>query len=441
MAVPRGQLKNPKLKKAGARQLQVIPELRKGRIPCHKCPLDLPNVQKVKPAIPKDVLLVAIGLHSGKREQEVLAPFVGDGGALLRHEFNEAGLYAGDVRLADRPNSGRVYNPDDPRIRVGFANLTRCRPQNDEGDFGTDTKEWRKAADHCWSYLMPDLIGDYPVLLLGSKVLQRFVGDKGASITRLRGLRHQLPNGRTYFVTWHPIGAKRHYEDHGSTRQLEEFSRDIRNVVNYVLQLTKPPRIKLHVFHDPGDARQFLKEFAKVKTPWAYDIEAWDAGAFPSRKWVATDPYHPDFRVRGVAFAWKSNEGAWIELRPWENRKEEAAKLLGPVFASPAEKYDFNGTYDEEGLVYNGWVPRVRRRTCDGMLALLAANMGGLGGYSLARATVDLLDEPQYWEVDKSRVERIKTDTLAEAAVRDTISTLKLAKKKLIPRLRRGQYI
>ena len=32
---PRGKLKNPKIKKSV--QLQVIPHLRKGRIPCHGC--------------------------------------------------------------------------------------------------------------------------------------------------------------------------------------------------------------------------------------------------------------------------------------------------------------------------------------------------------------------------------------------------------------------
>jgi len=95
VAVPKGTLKNPKLKK-GARQLQVIPSLRAGRSPCHKCPLDKPNIQKVKPTIPKNPLLVAVGLHSGKREQEVLAAFVGDGGAMLRNEFNRFGLFAGN---------------------------------------------------------------------------------------------------------------------------------------------------------------------------------------------------------------------------------------------------------------------------------------------------------------------------------------------------------
>lgn len=440
MAVPRGTLKNPKLKK-DARQLQVIPSLRAGRSPCHKCPLDKPYIQKVKPTLPKNPLVVAVGLHSGKKEQKVLAAFVGDGGALLRHEFNKYGLFAGEIRLPDGPNTGIVYDPHDPKIRVGFANLTRCRPQNDEGDFGTNTPEWQEAADRCWSYLMPDLIGSYPILLLGAQVLKRFTGDKGAAITRYRGLRHQLSNGRTFFVTWHPIGAKRHYEDFKSRRQLDEFSRDIKNVADYVLQRVKPPKIKVHVFHDPGDARKFLREFAKVKTPWAYDIETYDAKQFPSRKSVSVDPCHPDFRVRGIAFAWKTNEGAWIELRPWEDRKEDAAKLLGPVFSSPAEKYDFNGHFDEEALIYNSWIPRIRRRTCDGMLALLAINGGGLGGFSLARATVDILGEPQYWDVDKGRIEQIKTDTLAEAAVRDTISTFKLCRNKLIPKLRNEDYV
>ena len=193
-----------------------------------------------------------------------------------------------------------------------------------------------------------------------------------------------------------------------------------------VLGREKLPEIRVDVFEDLDKAKGMLRSLEKHKRPWSFDVETYDAGQFPSRKHVAVDPFHPDFRVRGVAMAWGPDRGAWIELKPWDDRRDRARQILSPVFETVAEKWGFNGGFDDNALVYNGWVRRIANRSDDAMLRLIAVNAGGQRGFTQERLVVELLGEPQYWVIDKSRMERLTTQKVSQSAVRDACSTFKL---------------
>lgn len=395
-------------------------------VPCDKCPLNSPDRPKVNPILVPDPILGVVGLAPGETENQKLAPFVGPAGELLRTEGTKVGLPFGTTKY-----------PFDGEIKISIANLTRCRPDNDN----FDSKEWKKASGWCWKYLTKDTEGDYPLLLLGSEPLQKFLADKSARVSKLRGLWQTMSSGRQVFSTWHPAYVLREMRRVGeNSTALKQFRRDLEKVADRIHGREKLPDIKYDIFQNPGEAKDFLEHFARYPKPWVFDIETYDAVEYPSRKHVGTDPFHPDFRVRGIGFAWKPDRGAYIELKPWDQWRAQAAELLSPAFASPALKWAFNGTFDEEGLIYNKWIKQMVNRRGDGLMGVLAINAGGMPNFTLERCVVDILGEPQYWGIDKTTIRDLPLEKVAEDAVRDCCSTLKLM-KILHQRLRDGQYI
>ncbi len=391
---------------------------KKPKHPCDKCTLNHPDRPKVPPWIPSLAKVhppfAVVGLAPGGIEEQELVTFWGPAGQCLRTELK------------------RAFAMPIDQVCI-MANLTRCRPPGD--DF--ESKVWDKAVSCCSAFLNTDIAGDFPLLLLGSEPLQKLFKDKSHRVTRMRGLWHRLPNRRDVFSTWHPSFVIRSGEDSVPAKQ---FRRDILRFSDRIMKREKLPDIKVEIFRTPGEAAPFLSHLERHSKGWVFDIETYDAIEYPSRKMVAVDPCHPDFRVRGVAIAWKPDRGAWIELMPWEHQKAEAARLLAPVFGNGVPKGAFNGSFDEEGLVYPGWVPRIANRQGDGMLSLLAINAGGLPNFSLDRAIVDVLDEPQYWSPEKGTMAKLEIEQVAEYAVRDACSTLKVI-SLAESRLRQSDYV
>jgi len=394
--------------------------------PCDKCPLNSPDRPKISPALVQDPILGVVGLAPGDTENQQKIVFVGPAGQLLRSEGQRAGLPIGTTQY-----------PLALDIKISIANLTRCQPDNDN----FEDPKWKKAMGYCWKFLEHDIAGDYPLLALGSQPLQKILGDKSARVSKMRGLWHTLPSGRQIFSTWHPSYVLREVRRVGEeSTALRQFRRDLQRVVDRISGQEKLPDIKYDIFKDPGEAKPFLTELAKYNKPWVFDIESFDAQECPSRRSVGTDPFHPDFRVRGIGFAWKPDRGAYVELTSWDQWRRQAAEIFGPAFASPALKWAFNGTFDEEGLVYNGWVPEINNRRGDGLMGVLSINAGGLPNFTLERCVVDILGEAQYWGVDKSLIRELPLEKVAESAVRDCASTYKLV-KIVHQRLINGQYI
>lgn len=185
--------------------------------------------------------------------------------------------------------------------------------------------------------------------------------------------------------------------------------------------------MNIDVYADLASAAPFLRGLAALGTPWTFDIESYDGAAYPSRKEVSTNPHHPDFRVRGVAFATAKDRGAYVDLVSDEQSVDvEGLAALRAAFASDAEKRAFNGGFDENGLVYTGWVPVIRNRTGDGMLSMIALGDGTHVNVKLETGITVLLRQPYHWDEDKSLMRDIPLGVVAAGAVRDACYTHEL---------------
>lgn len=197
---------------------------------------------------------------------------------------------------------------------------------------------------------------------------------------------------------------------------------------------SSPVTVKL--YRSLEAAEPYLLALAERAEGWTFDIETYDAEEFPSRKHVAVDPHHPDFRVRGCAFATSATEGAFVDFglqSPVDFGVEDGSDIHHPgmaalraAFSSGAEKGAFNGGFDECGLVYSGWVPAVRNRARDGMLAMIALGDGTHERLTLAQAIVVLLHRQVVWDVDKSLMRDLPADVVADGAVHDACYTHEL---------------
>ena len=383
--------------------------------PCLGCSRE-PAI-KVLPALPPQRKLTAIGLAPGELEEEKKLPFVGESGQLLRKGLSAAGL--------------------DAIVDVGYANLGRCRPEGDN----FETPGWAEAEDRCWHHLTRDLAGGMgPLLLLGSRPLQRFTGNKKASVRRERGLWRRLPDGRDAFVALHPSGILRERNEERQHHLRRQFFLDLRRMADRILGREKVPAVKWQAFRLGDDgSRRALRQLAKSLDPWFFDIETIDAKGSPARPGVATDPFHPDYRVRGVAVAFGPDQGVWFEFDEAMDRAA-ARELLDPAFRSEAEKGAFVSGFDANGLIVPGWVTEVRNLVRDPWLMAIALDMAG-EGHSLERLAVDVLGEPQPKAgVDRTRIREMSLEAVAEYAVRDACCEYRLD-RALRERLGRGEYL
>ena len=385
--------------------------------PCLGCPRA--GAVKVPPAFPGRPKLVAVGVAPGGADELQGVPFVGPSGDLLRQALRAAGL--------------------DDRQDVAYVNLGRCRPAHDN----CASAAWKEAERRCVTYLARDLTGwRGPLLLLGTRPAQYFFRDAKVKAPSKRGLWYTLPNGLTAFVENHPATILRAGGQSPTSATRQQFFAGIARMAQRVLGREQVPQVQVTVYPHPAAAGAYLQRLARgaPQGRWFFDIETYDAKETPSRRCVATEPFHPDFRVRGVAIADGPTTGVWIELMPWQARIPEAARLLAPAFASEDEKGAFAGGFDENGLIVPGWVPEVRNRARDPWLAAIALDTVG-GGHSLERLVVDVLGEPQPKAgVDRGRIREMSLAAVAEYAIYDACAEWRLD-EALRARLAAGQYL
>jgi hypothetical protein len=221
------------------------------------------------------------------------------------------------------------------------------------------------------------------------------------------------------------------------------------------------PPVKVTIFKSVADAESagFLSWLAAREKPWTFDIESYDGGdaevrctakrtknfvlppdaEIPNRKNVSTNPHHADFRVRGVAIAISATVGYWLELNgdPAGQGRRLTPKgvealcpagflHLGDAFGSGAEKTAFNGHFDENGMVFTGWVPAVRNRVRDPMLSMLALGDGTHERVTLEQGMLVLLKRQYHWNIDKSLMQHYPVETVADGAVHDACGALEL---------------
>lgn len=201
----------------------------------------------------------------------------------------------------------------------------------------------------------------------------------------------------------------------------------------------------VHAFRSPEEATPFLRWLATYRKFFTFDLETYDALKCPGRKGVATDPFNPDFRVRGVAIAYTNTEAAWIELMPWEDEKLRAQALLSPAFASPARKGAFNGQFDEHGLVFPttgvAWATEVRHRDADGMLAAIALGDVTQDSNTLSATVARVFGGGLTWDgADKSQMRDLPFEDVSRGSGGDAIWTRRLI-LELHQRAARGEYL
>lgn len=386
-----------------------------GDDPCHKCPYN-DGRKKIPPTLPSAPKLMVVGMSPVGPEEEEGKHHVGEAGQLVRESLKAAGL--------------------DPVADVGYLNLTRCRPNQDN----FDDPAWAKAVKCCSRFLNRDLSGQTPVLALGTRVLQVLSGDSKARISGYHGLWVATQKHFRLFAAHYPAGFFRIPNDEQRVALLEEFAAEMQTLVKGLESASAPTR-EVPIFRTPEEAERTLTWLASFPHPWAFDIESFDAVEFPSRKNVSTDPCHPDFRMHGIAIAVSSTKGFYLYLKDYHENKKVWTRVLAPAFGSPAEKWAFSGHFDEEGVVYPGWVPKVVNRRGDGMLALVTLGNGFNESLRLERATVDILKRPQYWSgLDKSKMRDHPVDQVAAGAVEDAMNTYALC-QALHHRMKRRQYL
>lgn len=381
--------------------------------PCQGCPL-VDVKPKIPPVIRTGAVLAVVSLGPSAGDEEAAVPISGRPGEMLVEALRAAGV-------------------DPTKVTLSLA--TRCRPVGDVYDCAA----WESAARRCRAFFDADVPADVPLLLLGGTALRTFAGGR-AKVGGSRGLWAKA-DGRTYFTVRDPAQILAVQDPAQSEALRAEFAADVARMADVLLGREPPLDLSFEVYGSPAEAAGYLATLAVRAEPWAFDIEAYDAAVFPSRRGVSTDPCHPDFRLRGVAVATSPREGAWIDCAGWEGRLVEARALFSPAFGSPAAKWAFNGHYDEEGLVYPGWVECVANRAGDGMLALLALSDGAHESLRLEHAVVNVLGARQYWNgMDKSRMRDVPLAVVAANAVGDACYTYQLV-ELLHGRLERGEYM
>jgi len=264
-----------------------------------------------------------------------------------------------------------------------------------------------------------------PIIALGPGALFALSKDKKEPrFSAARGTWTVLKSGRDVFAVHDPrvIGV---LEDVAARdRMTVNFYADVDRMADRLLGRKRGPDVAVSIYESPADAQGALRRLAAREELWVFDIETYDAAEYPSRKEVSVDPFHPDFRVRGVAIALSPTEGFWVELKDFP--ADQARRVLDPAFGSPAEKGAFGGHFDVSGLTYTGYVTEVTNRTEDGMLSAVALSDGTHESLRLEKLVVGYLGRSQYWNADKSKMRDYPIDLVANGAVGDACATLAL---------------
>lgn len=351
-----------------------------------------------------DPLLFVVGPGISEVEFGNRLPISDEAGQVVRNALAEVGI--------------------DP-ARCIFGNTVKCHPPGDS----FDSLEHKAAIKKCQAYLRQDIAAvNTPVLLLGEGPLRVLRQDGKTKLGGFRGLWFKGWD-RECFSVGHPESS-----------DAAKFASDISRMADRMQGREAAFEPQLEIYESPAAAEALLRKLGQPDHPhWVFDIEAYDAVEFPSRKEVAVDPCHPDWRLRGIAFAWAKDKGAYVDCKGWT--AEQASPYLSLAFCSDVSKGAFHGNYDEECVVYNGFTPEVRYRESDGMLAMIALGDGTHESLKLEKAVVDILKRPQYWSLfDKEKMRDADIKLVAQGSVGDACFTWELI-EILHVRLERSEYL
>lgn len=204
-------------------------ELRREIRACTRCPIHAQCSGPVPPEINADSRVLIVGEGPGRREDRLVAPFVGPAGTLLRRWLAEVGLGVERARTAV-PGASQTLHPE-PRP-VSFANVVSCWPKR------TPPTPTREEIHACWPNLSATLKLVQPryVLLVGNVALNTWLPNKRISEWRGMWWKEKIGEEHVYLLsTYHPAAVLRNSAYEVPTRA------DIQSFAFYSLGHFDPP--------------------------------------------------------------------------------------------------------------------------------------------------------------------------------------------------------
>jgi uracil-DNA glycosylase family 4 len=246
---------------------------------CRLCPL-YKEAQSVcllgDGPVPTRIMLV--GEAPGAREDDIARPFAGPAGRYLDRILAEVGL---------------------PRDTVYITNAVRCRPP----DNATPTNGQIKA---CGTYMQSELEivkPDY-ILVMGNAALRAIL--KTSGVMKKSGTAHDLPGGRTAFVTVHPAAVLRNPGLETS------FKSDLMSFARLTRGEDRRPETKSKLIQSSKGLARLCQMLATVETPIAFDVETGSSN--PDEDEGGLNSWSPDGLIHTVAFSWEPGKAYVVSL-------------------------------------------------------------------------------------------------------------------------------
>lgn len=226
--------------------------------------------------VPTKIMLV--GEAPGAREDDIARPFSGPAGRYLDRILAEVGL---------------------PRETVYITNAVRCRPP----DNATPTPGQIKA---CSTYMHSelDIVSPDYVLVMGNAALKSIL--KTSGVMKKRGTAHQLPGGRTAFVTVHPAAVLR------NPGLEQSFKSDLMAFARLTRGEDRRPETKSKLIQSSKGLARLCQLLATVDTPIAFDVET--GSSDPDEPEGGLNPWSPNGLIHTVSFSWKPGEAFVVSL-------------------------------------------------------------------------------------------------------------------------------
>jgi probable DNA metabolism protein len=176
---------------------------------CTRCHLYKPATQTVFGEGPVDARLMLVGEQAGDQEDLAGRPFVGPAGQLLDKALAEAGVDRGNTYVTNAVKHFK-FEPRGKR---------RIHAKPDAGEI---------QACHWWIEQERMLIRPAITVALGATAARALLG-KVVTITRTRGLQHELADGGECWVTVHPSYLLRIQDRGQADEEYVRFVEDLRN--------------------------------------------------------------------------------------------------------------------------------------------------------------------------------------------------------------------
>ncbi len=184
---------------------------------CTRCPLYKFATQGVPGEGPKNAALMLVGEQPGHDEDLAGRPFVGPAGRLLDRALGEAGIERTRVFVTNAVKHFKFAPRGKRRLhkRPDAYEIQRCR--------------W-------WNRMEREIVKPRLVVALGATAA-RSLFEKVVTISKVRGVVLDLPDGGKGFVTVHPSALLRMPDEASRRRAFAHFVADLREANAHAARL------------------------------------------------------------------------------------------------------------------------------------------------------------------------------------------------------------